>query len=358
MLRMGRPRTKHRDMPPGMQLVAGRWYWRPTDAAGRNARDQLAPNKTSMPAGGDKDTARRWWASTILPRLQAQEAPPADNTVGSVIAAYLSSPQYLDLADKTRRDYARNLAVMQQKFGAMRFASCEAEAARGECMRRMHIAGHLDSATAKVAANRQVAALSSAFSVAIRTGRTEYNPCRGVERNTERPRDRLITHSEYARLKHAAQPIVRIAMLLARLTGIREGDLLALTHRHIQGGYIHIRPEKTERSSGISQRIAVTPAVAAALEASKRLRGGVRSIFVIHTGRGQAYTQSGFQSLWQATVKKSGVEDVHFHDLKARAVTDSERKRPGSGADLAGHVDPKTTRRVYRRGAVKVAPVR
>jgi integrase len=115
----------------------------------------------------------------------------------------------------------------------------------------MHVASHLDDATAKAAANRQIAALSSAFAVAAREGRTE-----------------------------------------------------------------------------------------------------------IHNGSGQPYTQSGFQSLWQRTVKKSGVADVHFHDLRARAVTDNECKQRGSGSDMAGHVDPKTTRKIYRRGAVKVSPVR
>lgn len=358
MIKMGRPRTKHKDMPPGMQEVAGRWYWRPTDAASRAVCEQIAPGKTSIPAGKDKQTARQWWAKTILPRLDAQEAPDPDGTIASLVTAYLKSPQYLKLAEKTRAEYDRALKGLNSKWGGIRFARSEDEASRGDYFRRMHVAGHLDAAEAKVAANRQVAALSSAFAVAIRTGRTEYNPCRGVERNSERPRRRLVTHSEYARLKHAAPPVIRIAMLLARLTGMREGDLLALTWRQVSGGELHVTPRKTAESTGMSQRIVITPSLNAVLEAAKRLRGNVRSITVLHTGSGQAYTQSGFQTMWQRTVKASGVEDVHFHDLRALAVTDKERKDRGSGSDLAGHADPRTTRKIYRRGAVKVSPVR
>lgn len=355
---MGRPRSKHKDMPPGMREVAGRWYWRPTDEASRAVCEQLAPGKASIAAGGSKDEARKWWAKAVLPRLEAQEAPNNDDTVASVIDAYLISPQFLKLAEKTRGDYTRDLGRMKEKFGTIRYARSEAEAATGAFLRRMHVAQHLDGADRKVAANRQIAALSSAFAVAVRSGRTEYNPCRGVERNSERPRDRLVTHREYALLKHAAPDVIRIAMLLARLTGMREGDLLALTWRHVVGDEIRVTPAKTAASTGISQRIRVTPSLRIVLDAAKRLRSGLRSMFVIHNSSGQGYTQSGFQSMWQRTVKKSGVVDVHFHDLRALAVTAAERRERGSGSDLAGHADPATTRRIYRRGAVKVSPVR
>lgn len=358
MLQMGRPRTKHKDMPPGMQMVAGRWYWRPTDAATRAVRDVIALGKSSVPAGSDKDAARRWWVANVLRRIESQDVAADDCSVASIIDAYLGSQKFHDLADKTRKDYARDLATLREKFGGMSFATSDADAAKGDKFRRMHVAAHLDDATKKTAANRQAACLSSAFKLAIRQGRTEYNPCQGVERNTERPRTRLVTHSEYAKLKHAAPPVIRIAMLLAKLTGMREGDLLRLSERQIVNGEILVTPSKTKNTSGISQRIKVTKTVQTVLNAAKSLRGNLRSMYVIHTRTGQAYTQSGFQSMWQRVVKASGVEDVHFHDLKARAVTDSERKRPGSGSDLAGHVDPKTTRKTYRRGAVKVLPVK
>lgn len=357
-MRMGRPRESHKDLPPGFRHVAGRWYWRPTDAAARAVCDVLAPGKASIPAGASKAEARAWWVASILPRLDAVAAPSAEDSVASIIDTYLISRKFIDLAEKTKVDYRRNLALMRDKFGTMRFATSDTEAARGACFRRMHIANHLDQSAHATAANRQVAALSSAFALAIRQGRTEYNPCRDVERNSERPRDRLISHSEYAKLKHAAPPIIRIAMLLARLTAIRESDLLSLTWHQIKDGEIHIQPSKTMNTSRMKQRIRVTKTVRLVLGAARTLRGNLRSTTVLHNSSGQPYTQSGFQTMWQRTVKKAGVPNVHFHDLKAKAVTDAERKRPGSGTNLAAHTDPKTTRKIYQRGAVKAEPSR
>lgn len=357
-MRMGRPRSTHKDLPTGFRCVDGRWYWRPTDATSRAVCDRLAPGRSSIPAGSSKAEARSWWVANVLPALSQEESPPADGTVASIIGEYLKSRKFLDLAEKTKVDYRRNLEALSAKFGAMRFAASEAEAARGAAFRRMHVAAHLDQALHPIAANRQIAALSSAFALAIRQGRTEYNPCREVERNAERPRDRLIDHHDYARLKHAAPPVIRIAMLLARLTAIRESDLLTLTWSQIRDGEIHIQPSKTRNTSRMKQRIRVTPSVAAVLRAAKTLRGNLRSMTVLHNGRGQPYTQSGFQTLWQRVVKASGVEDVHFHDLKARAVTDAERKRPGSGTNLAAHTDSKITRKIYQRAAVKAEPAR
>lgn len=58
MLRMGRPRARHRDMPLGFRLVDGRWYWRPTDVTTRLVCERIAPGKKSIPAGADKAAAR------------------------------------------------------------------------------------------------------------------------------------------------------------------------------------------------------------------------------------------------------------------------------------------------------------
>lgn len=353
-------RATKQPMPKGMRQVSGRWYWRPTDELARRAAEKLSPGRSNLFAGATDTEARKWWATTVLPLLDELSAPsPTEDRVESIIDAYLAHSRFHELKERTRDDYRKNLLKLRAKFGSMKFARSEAEAATGAFLRRMHIAQHLDDATAKVMANRQVSALSSAFSVAIRAGRTEYNPCSEVSKNRERPRRRLIDHHDYAKLKHVAQPVIRLMMLMAKLTGMRQGDLRTLRWDEIRNGEIHKLLEKTESTSGVSLRIRVTPAVAAVLRAAKELRGTLRqSEYVFHNRQGEAYTLYGFQSMWRRTLLKSGVVDVHFHDLKARAVTDKERKETGSGTDLAGHTDPRTTRRIYRRGAVKVDPVR
>lgn len=70
---------------------------------------------------------------------------------------------------------------------------------------------------------------------------------------------------------------------------------------------------------------------------------------------GQGYTSDGFQSLWQYAMAKhveAGGERFTEHDLRAKVGSDSE--------DLAqaqarlGHMDAKTTCRVYRTKPTRV----
>ena len=56
------------------------------------------------------------------------------------------------------------------------------------------------------------------------------------------------------------------------------------------------------------------------------------------------YTVSGFDSIWRRLVQRSGLKDVPFHDIRAKALTDAKRD---GGLDyaqaLAGHESRNTT---------------
>ena len=49
--------------------------------------------------------------------------------------------------------------------------------------------------------------------------------------------------------------------------------------------------------------------------------------FVVTTQHGQPMTYSGAESAWKRAVKRVGVQSVHFHDIKAKALTDVDEKR-------------------------------
>lgn len=82
MPRMGRPRNRHKDLPPGLFEARGRWYWRATNEAARQVLAALAPGKSSTPAGATKEDARRWWVREIVPRMDA--AAPLETQPGTV----------------------------------------------------------------------------------------------------------------------------------------------------------------------------------------------------------------------------------------------------------------------------------
>jgi hypothetical protein len=67
---------------------------------------------------------------------------------------------------------------------------------------------------AAVRGNREKAMLSHCFTKAMVQGWVDANPCRGVHRNRERPRERMIEDAEAAAVFAIAVPSVRRMMTL------------------------------------------------------------------------------------------------------------------------------------------------
>jgi integrase len=94
------------------------------------------------------------------------------------------------------------------------------------------------SSTAPIAANRAVAVLSKAMSLAIRWGWRADNPCKGVERNPEERRDRYLMAAELGRLCEALNRrqgrIEASCIALMMLTGCRRGEALTARWRDFE----------------------------------------------------------------------------------------------------------------------------
>jgi len=109
-------------------------------------------------------------------------------TVAELLDAFLVHVHGLMVAGKraprTVADNEIEAENLKRSFGHMQ---------QGK-LRRKHVAGYLEAALeAKrgVRANREVAFLSSAYSWGMRKFGLEENPCYGVRRNTETPRQRV-----------------------------------------------------------------------------------------------------------------------------------------------------------------------
>lgn len=110
------------------------------------------------------------------------------------------------------------------------------------------IAQYRDARTAKVRANREIALLSHAFTIAREWGLTDKaNPCFGVRRNKEKPRDyyagEIVWNAVYA---EAVQEL-KDAMDLAYLTGQCPADVLKIAATDLNNGFLLIGQGKTEK---------------------------------------------------------------------------------------------------------------
>lgn len=344
MLRMGRPRQTRKDLPPGLRWsdVKGYFYY------GTKVADGKRPYKHIGKV--TRDEAIKAWVK--IHGAVPDESP--DGTVGSLIDRY-AREVLPKKQESTRKQYEKQTVKLRELFGNRLYCTSEAQASTGKYFRRMDVQRYLSEATSPVMANRHIALLSSIYRHACNTGMTEYNPCLGVEKNTEKARTRYLERRELVALQHAAKesPIIRLIMLFGHITGMREGDILNLRWQQVKNGYIWIEQSKT----GKRQRIKVTWGVRSVLNAAKNLRGSLSSMHIFHTREGQPYTGDGFRAMWARVVKRSGVQDVHFHDLRARAVSDAIDSGR-DGGKLAGHSSDEITRRVYDRAPSKVVPNR
>ena len=211
----------------------------------------------------------------------------------------------------------------------------------------------MDARGAPIRANREKALLSHVFSYAIRWGVVSDNPCRLVKRNPEKPRRRYVTDTEFGAVHGIASPTIRCAMMLAVITGLRHGDLLALRLQNITEDGLLVETGKT----GKRLLFEWTDDLRTAVDDARSLPRNVLSMYLLPNRSGQRYTSSGFRANWHRVMKKA-VGDGNlatwftFHDLRAKVGSDGEDEK------LLGHDDPRMLNRVYKRNAVRVTPIK
>lgn len=203
-----------------------------------------------------------------------------------------------------------------------------------------------------VAGNRAVALLSDVYRYGIRRGVAEDNPCRLVRRNRERPRDRYVTDEEVAAVQAIAPPVVRLAMEIAVVTGYDLGVILGIRLEDLRDGTLYAGRTKTGRQGKRPYRL--VGRLAAAVEEARGLRRRhdmpLLSAYLLPNSRGQRYTVSGFESLWQRVQRRyeaMGGTRFQFRDLRAKAASDSQTLE--EAADRLDHSSSAVTKRHYRR---------
>jgi integrase len=360
---MGRPRTKHRDMPPGCRQIAGRWYVEATNRHVAKTIAEMTGGKKSMPlapkgkpAPTDKRAAREYYVHVFVRPLD-QFAEAEAGTVSELVALARIDllPKYG--TDKGRKQAGRYLDRIDEVFGERLYARNNTDASTGRYLRKLDVQRFLYQQTEHpVAANRMVQVMSRMFSMAETLwGRSEYNPCDGVERNQELPREQQPDADEFARVYALAPEWLQCAMLIARDYARRRGEIMGLTVADILPE--HLRFSRGKARNGRTPKVILIEwddglrAIVARLLAHKQRmedRNGVRSTRLLVNEDGVPVSERGWNSAWIRTTNKAGVNRAgfHFHDL--RSVTPS-----GMSVAEAQHLlahDSQQSTKVYRRG--------
>lgn len=308
---MARPRSKQNSgLPDYVYLTGGRYVYR-------------RPGQKDLRIAGASASKDQIWRS-----YHAQVGIASGATLKDLFRLYRESPGHKKKAPKTRKEYEKAqdgicaLIVDGRKFGDLPYASITTGAAQS-------MMDFLSSTPVK--ANRWHSAMAVAFAWGKQRDKVTTNPCLGVERYEEYGRTRYVGDDEYKAVLADAPPKIAAAMELAYLCRLREVEIVRLKRSDArQDGLLATRVKGSK-----SQVIGNTERLEAVLTRSRGLCDP-ESIYIVPASDGGAMTAQGFRTLWQrfrAKLKKAGKPiDWHFHDLKAKGVSDFEGdKKAASG---------------------------
>lgn len=236
------------------------------------------------------------------------EVMSQQRTVGEMLDRYRLE-RFGDLAERTRRDYAKHIKVLLAAFGE----KVAAEVGRSDLLKFM------DVRTGRLGRNKTLAVFSAAFSAAVEWDWVTYNPCIGIPRHESQARSRYVTPEEFDGFKRMVQrqrqPTLLHMLDLARLTGREQSELLALRWAHVDDkkGIVSFGRSKRHQSEDV--RISLK--LRTVLSACKKL--GTSKTYVVANESGRQYTADGFRSIWQKYMKRwvaSGNEGFTFHDIR------------------------------------------
>lgn len=240
-------------------------------------------------------------------KLKTSSALPG--TLGLLLASYRNSPAFTDLAPASRHGYGRMMNLLKP-LDAMPLVELSSQ----------FVAGLRDRVAAKHGrrqANYVMAVISVAFEHGKEHGIVSENPVKGVKR-VKRARhaksaNRPWTLDECRTVISSIPQQLRLPVALGMFTGLRKGDVLALTKAAIRDGRIWRRTNKT----GQEVSIPVHPDLAHLLATAPRHD----AITIAATTKGTPWTESGFNSSFikaMAALKRDGKigDGLTFHGLR------------------------------------------
>ncbi len=256
----------------------------------------------AVPIRGEPDTPE--WLDDYSRIQRSFEAPARDGsgTLKALIKLYKLSPEFAQLAPRTRADYDGLLVVLEEICGHCRVTTL-----------KRHNAYDLRDKFALTPrkANHLVATLRLLMNFAVKRGWRPDNPLLNWDGRLEQgPGWRAWTDDEVERFLDASTPHMRLAFALGLYTGQREADCLAMTWTQIDGAYIEVAQQKT----GVNLSIPIHKNLRAALDAAPRT-----AVTILTTSTGISWTQGHFKKEFRTESERAGLKGLTYHGLRKTA---------------------------------------
>jgi len=265
--------------------------------------------------------ARRLAAKVMLAVAEGRD-PAAEKRAQAAAGTFAElAADYVELHAKKRNKSWRQAQALVHKHLLPRWGQLKPAAITRADVRAMAL-----RIKAPIVANQTLAAASAIFSWAIRQEIVAVNPCRGVDRNPTKARERILSDAEVALLWPKLDPALKLILL----TGQRPGEVAALQRAHIVDGWWQLPGQPSGAWPGTKNakdhRVALSAPAAA----------------LIKTHIARSRTQS--DALLRSLVADLKLERVTPHDLRRTCLTWITRL--GFGRDAMDRVANHRTNRV------------
>lgn len=354
---MRRKNAANLDLPPRMirrnaTLKSGKiwtgYYYNGRDANGK---------RKEIPLGGDLDQAKVEWA-----RLERRAPPKPNHLLGFLFDRYVKEI----IPSKGLRTQSDNMKELKQLRKAF-------EKAPIDSITPQVVAQYRDARTAKVRANREIALLSHMFTIAREWGLTNNaNPCFGVRRNKEKPRDYYASDIVWNAVYTEAVQELKDAMDLAYLTGQRPADVLKVATTDLNAGFLMVKQGKTEKKLRLRlEEAGVQSTLSAFIDdlQERRALNGIKTSSLITNTSGLRMSQQMLRNRWDEAREKAAIKagadgdsalavlirQFQFKDIRPKAASEIELSH---ASRLLGHSTEEMTKKVYRRVGEIVKPTK
>ena len=347
----------NRDLPPRMlRRTRKRKNGRIWVSSYYDGRDENGKRK-EVPLGPDLYEAKVKWA-----KLEYKNPPKIVRNMGEVFDRY----EARIIPGKKPRTQQDNLKELKQLRKAFENAPIEA-------ITPQVVAQYRDARTAKIRANREIALLSHVFTIAREWGMTDKaNPCAGVRRNKETPRDFYADSAVWDAVYAQAAQELKDTMQLAYLTGQRPADVLKISINDLSGDFLMVGQGKTQKRLRISllfEGMDTKLSIFIKDLMERRMLSGVRNSRLITNTGGLRMSAQMLRNRWDEARLKAvkqaiadnnpeltaNIRQFQFRDIRPKAASEIGLDH---ASRLLGHSKEDITRKVYRRIGEVVRPTK
>jgi integrase len=321
-------------------------YWIDYYVQGHRKRERIGPDKRLA------DTVLRKRKVEIAEGRFLDRKRPITTTFDELADAYLYYAQHQQQKRSWLRDRA-SIGALKASFGGKRLTDITpASVEQYRASRKATISRRRRMVTT-ASINRELTCLKRMFNVArkglivLKGGAPVENPVTSVSLEREHnERDRVLTAEEFQRVYDAAPQWLKPLILMAYHTGMRSGEIRSLRWDQISLREAVIRLRSSDTKTDEARMIPLPQAVTSMLNAVTRYVN-CPWVFVNPAAHDPRYHATSVARAFARAVKRAGITNATFHDLRHTFVTNARR----AGVDyfrimaISGH----KTMRVFKR---------